>query len=88
MARRYDCTVSAADIIRESESLTMKEKLAVMRRWLAQLGEDDRQRKTVERLLRRLEHPEVPEEIWEGFEQCEDGQALEIKDEHFANPPV
>ncbi len=80
--------MSAADIIRESETLTMQEKLTVMRQWLAQLGEGDRQRKTVERLLRRLEHPEVAGEVWEGFEECEDGQAIEIKDEHFANPPV
>ncbi len=66
----------------------MEEKLAVIRRLVEQLGEGDGPRKTVERFLRRLAHPEVSEEVWEGFEECEDGRAIEIRDEHFANPPV
>lgn len=44
--------------------------------------------KTLERRLRRLAHPEVPEDVWTGFEEAEDGQGVEIKDEHFAHPPV
>lgn len=44
--------------------------------------------KNIERLLRRIEHPGVPEDIWEGFEQAEDGKGIEMRDEHFENPPV
>ena len=27
--------------------------------------------KSAERMLRRVAHPDVPDEVWEGFEQCE-----------------
>ena len=39
--------------------------------------------KTLERQLRRLAHPEVPEDVWTGFEEAEDGLGMDIKDEHF-----
>jgi len=44
--------------------------------------------KFIERLLRRVEHPEIPEDVWQGFEECEDGKAIEMKEEHFDQPPV
>jgi len=44
--------------------------------------------KELERHLRRLAHPEIPEDVWLGFEQAEDGSGIEIKDEHFARPPA
>ena len=44
--------------------------------------------KTLERRLRRLAHPEVPEDVWIGFEEAEDGEGVEIKDEHFERPPA
>ena len=43
--------------------------------------------KTLERQLRRLAHPEVPADVWAGFEEAEDGLGTQIKDEHFAQPP-
>jgi len=45
-------------------------------------------RKMLERQLRRLAHPEVPEDVWTGFEEAEDGLGIEIRDEHFDHPPV
>lgn len=44
--------------------------------------------KAIERRVRRLAHPEVPEDVWIGFEEAEDGQSIEMKDEHFEQPPV
>ena len=44
--------------------------------------------KVIERMLRRIEHPEVPEDVWEGFEEAEDGKGIEMRDEHFENPPA
>jgi hypothetical protein len=43
---------------------------------------------TLERQVRRLAHPEVPEDIWVGFEEAEAGLGIEIKDDHFAHPPA
>ncbi|HUJ72150.1 MAG TPA: hypothetical protein VLZ30_07885, partial [Verrucomicrobiae bacterium] len=40
------------------------------------------ERKDIARLLqrvqRRLEHPEIPEEVWEGYEQAEDGKLVDL----------
>ncbi|MGA3172718.1 MAG: hypothetical protein ABSE62_17080 [Chthoniobacteraceae bacterium] len=44
--------------------------------------------KTIERMLRRIENPNTPEDVWEGFEQAEDGKGIEMRDEHFDNPPA
>ena len=44
--------------------------------------------RTLERRVRRAAHPEVPEDVWIGFEEAEAGRGPEIKDEHFENPPV
>jgi hypothetical protein len=43
--------------------------------------------KALERQLRRFAHPEVPEDVWTGFEEAEDGRGIEVRDEHFEHPP-
>jgi hypothetical protein len=30
----------------------------------------------------------VPEDVWIGFEEAEDGCGLEVRDGHFERPPV
>ena len=70
--------MNATDIIRQTETLPASEKLDVMRHWLDQFGSDQQQRKVIQRLLQRLEHPEVPEDVWKGFEECEDGQTMDL----------
>ena len=30
------------------------------------------------RVQRRLEHPEIPEDVWQGFEQAEDGKLVDL----------
>jgi hypothetical protein len=44
--------------------------------------------KALERQLRRFAHPEVPEDVWTGFEEAEVGKGIKIRDEHFEHPPV
>ncbi len=44
--------------------------------------------KIIDRMLRRMAHPEVPEDVWESFEEAEDGRGFEMRDEYFANPPA
>lgn len=39
--------------------------------------------KALERQLRRFTHPEVPEDVWVGFEEAEEGRGIEVRDEHF-----
>jgi hypothetical protein len=44
--------------------------------------------RVLERQLRRCAHPEVPEDVWIGFEEAEDGRGIEVRDDHFEHPPV
>jgi hypothetical protein len=44
--------------------------------------------KALERQLRRLAHPEVPEDVWIGFEEADDGQGIEVRDQHFEGSPL
>ncbi len=73
-------------IAAQLHSLSASERQQVVAEALRQSTPDER--KAVERLLRRLQHPDVPEDVWEGFEECEDGKAIEMQDEHFARSPV
>ena len=83
-------TMNAAPTVQQISaqlhSLSPSERQEVVAEALRQSTPDER--KAVERLLRRLQHPDVPEDVWEGFEECEDGKAIEMRDEHFARPPV
>ena len=78
--------MSATQIVEELEEMPAEARQQVVRSVLAKLY--PRSAKTIERLLRRIEHPEVPEDVWEGFEEAEDGKGIEMRDEHFAQPPA
>lgn len=78
--------MSTSEMIREFEGMPAEERHGVLRTLLARLY--PRCEKSIERLLRRIEHPEVPEDVWEGFEEAEDGRGIEMRDEHFDNPPA
>lgn len=45
------------------------------------------ERKIVERALFRLRHPEIPEEIVRGFEDCEDGNFVDMETVLNEEPP-
>ncbi len=70
---------------RELKALPETERAKVIGAALREMSPDNL--KAIERELRRLAHPEVPEDVWAGFEEAEDGNSVEIKDEHFARPP-
>ena len=78
--------MSAAEIVEELEGLPESERAKVARHALQVLfpGSD----KLIGRVMRRLEHPDIPEDFWGAAEEVEDGRALEIHDDHFENPPV
>ncbi len=78
--------MNAAQVLSEIAALTPGEKLKVLGDTLRQLGPEDL--KAAERLLRRVAHPDVPEEVWEGFEQCEDGRTVEMEVALSAPPPA
>ena len=78
--------MSATEMIEELAAMPDDQRRHALKAILSRLypaGE-----KNIERLLRRVEHPEVPEDVWEGFEQAEDGKGIEMRDEHFDHPPA
>ena len=43
--------------------------------------------KTIERMLRRVEHPDVPEDVWRGIEEAEDGRLVDMESALTQKPP-
>ena len=78
--------MSTTEMVHEIESLPENARSEAIKTLLKSLYPQSS--KAIERLLRRIEHPEVPEDFWEGIEEIEDGKALEMKDEHFDTPPL
>ena len=78
--------MSTAQLAKELAALSQAERIEVLRAAAHDL--DPQSRKVVERMLRRLENPDVPEDFWEGLEEAEDGKALDVRDEHFERPPA
>jgi hypothetical protein len=74
-----------ADILEnELKSLPESERARIIRGALQALSPPIL--KALERQLRRYAHPEVPEDVWIGFEEAEDGCGLEVRDGQFQNP--
>ena len=77
--------MSAAEVIAQIEALSAEERVEVAKEILLRLDPPDL--KIVERTLRRLAHPDVPEEIWLGYEDCEDGNFVDMETALFEEPP-
>jgi hypothetical protein len=67
--------MTAAEVIAQIAALPVAERVEVAKETLIRLDPADL--KIVERALRRLTHPDVPEEIWEGYEDYEDGRFVD-----------
>ena len=70
--------MSAQEIAEQLAALPLADRAEVLRKALASFC--PRNSKPVERLLRRLEHPDIPDEVWRGIEEAEDGQLLDLDD--------
>ena len=82
-----DNTGMTSDILEnELKTLPEAERTRIIRGALQELSPPAL--KALERQLRRFAHPEVPEDVWIGFEEAEDGRGIEVRDEHFEHPPV
>ena len=77
--------MTASALERELKSLPEAQRARIIGAAMGELSPS--KLKTLERQLRRLARPEVPEDVWVGFEEAQDGLGTEIKDEHFAQPP-
>ena len=80
--------MTATEIIREGKKLPNAEKLQVIHHLLGAVdGGDAGRQKAVERLLRRLENPDNPEEMFRAMEDIEDGRTVEMETALHDKPP-
>ena len=77
--------MTADQLIEEFKMLPPSERLNVAEKTIRELPAEDR--KTIERLLRRLQHPEVPEDFWRGVEDHEDGRTVDMEAALHETPP-
>ena len=67
--------MSTAEVIAELSALPPAEQVQVVQQSLDRL--DPTHLKLIERKLRRLLNPDVPDDVWEGYEDAEDGRFVD-----------
>jgi len=78
--------VTTAKLIEEIRALSAKDRTLVVEEVIRHSTQEAR--KSIERLLRRLQHPEVPESFWQGVEDHEDGRAVDMETALRETPPA
>ena len=68
--------MSSAEIVKELESMPRPELTSIAKKILHNLCGDD---KAVERVMRRIENPDIPEDVWRGIEDAEDGRVVDME---------
>ncbi len=68
--------MSVTEIDRQLEALPLPERTEVIKRALVKLCPQNRM--VIERLIRRLENPDIPEDVWRGIEDAEDGRFVDM----------
>src|SRR6266853_622375 len=81
----YFLSMSVSQVIAEIEVLPEAERAEVAAAALKQLPPE--RLVNLERLLRRLAHPDVPESFWDGVEDCEDGRTVDMETALYEDPP-
>ena len=76
--------MSAVDILKAFEALPQQERTSVAKRILQTLCGDPN---VVERLMRRIENADVPEDVWRGIEDAEDGRLVDMETALYQQPP-
>ena len=66
------------------EALPRQERASVAKRILQTLCSDPN---VVDRLMRRIEHADVPEDVWRGIEDAEDGRLVDMETALYQQPP-
>lgn len=68
--------MSMAEIVKELEALPRQERETIAKRVLRSLCSDT---KVIERVMRRIENPDIAEDVWRGMEDAEDGRLVEME---------
>ena len=76
--------MSAGEVLKALEALPRPERADVARRALQNLCPNE---KVVERAMRRIGNPDIPEEVWRGIEDAEDGRLVDMETALHEKPP-
>ena len=77
--------MSAQEVIEQLEALPPTERSEVLKETLSRLC--PKSGKAIERLMRRLENPDIPEDVWRGIEDAEDGRVVDMETALSQKPP-
>ena len=72
--------MTAGEIIKEIKALPRDEQRRVLTEAIEEVSAHERKEiaQLLLRVQRRIEHPEIPEDVWEGYEQAEDGKLVDL----------
>jgi len=78
-------TVTTTQLLEQMRALTAAERTYFVEEVVRQLSSEER--KSIERLVRRLQRADVPDSFWEGIEDHEDGRTLPMETALRETPP-
>lgn len=77
--------MTAHEVIEQIKAMPPPERTEVLKKAIA--GLCPQSNKTIERLLRRLENQDIPEDVWRGIEDAEDGRVVDMETALAEKPP-
>jgi len=77
--------MTTAQLVQEINTLPRQERARVVEETLRHLTAEER--KPIERLMRRLQYPDVPESFWQGVEDHEDDRTVDMETALREIPP-
>ena len=77
--------MTTTKMIAELAAMPEEERQKTVRAILAGLYPDGK--KVVDRMLRRMENPDIPEDVWRGIEEAEDGRLVDMDIALSQKPP-
>jgi len=82
---RFILPMTEAQLLEALSTLPRPERAHILEETLRRLTRDER--KPIERLIRRLQHPDVPEFFWQGVEDHEDDRTVDMETALREPPP-
>jgi hypothetical protein len=76
--------MSVAEIVKELEALPRSDRKNIAEQILHSLCPDS---KVIERIMRRVENPDIPEDVWRGIEDAEDSKLVGMETALREEPP-
>jgi len=77
--------MSETEMIAELTAMPVEKRHETLKMILAQLYPSGQ--KAIDRMLRRIENPDIPEDVWRGIEEAEDGRLVEMETALSRKPP-